>query len=104
GSRAAQVPARRMSAVPALATGAAEGYVDGVSLSVRVLLGEDDILLREGIARLLGEAGFEVVAQAGDADDLLRKTLAHRPDGAVVYIQMSPGSGDSSLPAWWQVL
>jgi DNA-binding NarL/FixJ family response regulator len=89
--------------VSALATGAAEGYVDGVALSVRVVLGEDDILLREGIARLLGEAGFEVVAQAGDADDLLRKTLAHRPDVAVVDIQMPPGNGDAGLRAALQV-
>ena len=89
--------------MPALATGAAEGYVDGVSLSVRVVLGEDDILLREGIARLLGEAGFEVVAQAGDADDLLRKALAHRPDVAVVDIQMPPGNGDAGLRAALQV-
>ena len=42
------------------------------------------MLLREGIARLLTEAGFDVVAQAGDADDLLRKALAHRPDVALV--------------------
>jgi DNA-binding NarL/FixJ family response regulator len=68
-----------------------------------VVLGEDDILLREGIARLLGEAGFEVVAQAGDADDLLRKTLAHRPDVAVVDIQMPPGSADDGLRAALQV-
>jgi DNA-binding NarL/FixJ family response regulator len=40
---------------------------------LRVVIGEDDVLLREGIARLLTEAGFDVVAQAGDADDLLRK-------------------------------
>jgi DNA-binding NarL/FixJ family response regulator len=68
-----------------------------------VVLGEDDILLREGIARLLGEAGFEVVAQAGDAEDLLRKALAHRPDVAVVDIQMPPGSGDDGLRAALQV-
>jgi DNA-binding NarL/FixJ family response regulator len=81
----------------ALASGAAEGYLDEVAVSVRVVLGEDDILLREGIARLLGEAGFEVVAQAGDAEDLLRKALAHRPDVAVVDIQMPPGVGDDGL-------
>jgi hypothetical protein len=43
------------------------------------VIGEDDVLPREGIARLLTEAGFDVVAQAGDAPDLLRKGLAHRP-------------------------
>jgi DNA-binding NarL/FixJ family response regulator len=42
-------------------------------MAARVVVGEDDALLREGIARLLVESGFEVVAQAGDAEDLLRK-------------------------------
>jgi DNA-binding NarL/FixJ family response regulator len=70
-----------------------------VAVSVRVVLGEDDVLLREGIARLLTEAGFEVVAQAGDAEDFLRKALAHHPDVAVVDIQMPPGSGDDGLRA-----
>lgn len=65
----------------------------------RVVLGEDDVLLREGIARLLAEAGFEVVAQAGDAEGFLRKALAHRPDVAVVDIQMPPGRGDDGLRA-----
>jgi DNA-binding NarL/FixJ family response regulator len=64
-----------------------------------VVLGEDDVLLREGIARLLAEAGWEVVAQAGDADDLLRKTLAHRPDIAVVDVQMPPRGEDDGLVA-----
>jgi DNA-binding NarL/FixJ family response regulator len=72
-------------------------------VSVRVVLGEDDILLREGIARLLGEAGFDVVAQAGDADNFLRKALAHRPDVAVVDIQMPPGGGDDGLRAALQI-
>ena len=57
------------------------------------------MLMREGIARLLAEAGFEVVAQAGDAEDLLRKGLAHRPDLAVVDIQMPPGREDDGLRA-----
>jgi DNA-binding NarL/FixJ family response regulator len=65
----------------------------------RVVLGEDDVLLREGIARLLVEAGFDVVAQAGDAEAFLRKALAHRPDVAVVDIQMPPGRGDDGLLA-----
>ena len=66
---------------------------------LRVVIGEDDVLLREGIARLLDDAGFDVVAQAGDAEDLLRKGLAHRPDVAVVDIQMPPGHGDDGLKA-----
>jgi DNA-binding NarL/FixJ family response regulator len=92
-----------MSPVSGVAPRTAEGYVDDVALSVRVVLGEDDILLREGIARLLGEAGFEVVAQAGDAEDLLRKTLAHRPDVAVVDIQMPPDGADDGFRAALQV-
>ena len=66
---------------------------------VRVVIGEDDTLLREGIARLLAEAGFDVVGQAGDADAFLRKALAHRPDVAVVDIQMPPGGDDDGLRA-----
>jgi DNA-binding NarL/FixJ family response regulator len=70
-----------------------------VATDLRVLIGEDDVLLREGIARLLSDAGFDVVAQVGDADDLLRKGLAHRPDVAVVDIQMPPGQADDGLRA-----
>jgi DNA-binding NarL/FixJ family response regulator len=66
---------------------------------VRVVIGEDDVLLREGISRLLAEAGLEVAAQAGDADAFLRKALAHRPDVAVVDVQMPPGHGDDGLRA-----
>jgi DNA-binding NarL/FixJ family response regulator len=70
---------------------------------LRVVIGEDDVLLREGIARLLVEAGFEVVAQAGDADDFLRKTLAHKPDVAVVDVQMPPRHEDDGLRAATQL-
>jgi DNA-binding NarL/FixJ family response regulator len=57
------------------------------------------VLLREGIVRLLEDAGHEVVAQAGDADDLLRKALAHKPDVAVVDIRMPPTQTDDGLRA-----
>jgi DNA-binding NarL/FixJ family response regulator len=70
-----------------------------VSQSIRVVVGEDDVLLREGIARLLTEAGFEVVAQAGDAESFLRRALAHRPDVAVVDVRMPPGREDDGLRA-----
>jgi DNA-binding NarL/FixJ family response regulator len=70
-----------------------------VSKAVRVVIGEDDVLMREGIARLLVEGGFDVVSQAGDAEAFLRKALAHRPDVAVVDIQMPPGQGDDGLRA-----
>jgi DNA-binding NarL/FixJ family response regulator len=70
-----------------------------MSRPLRVVIGEDDVLLREGIARLLTEAGLEVVAQAGDAEDLLRKGLAHRPAVVVADVNMPPGHGDDGLRA-----
>ena len=66
---------------------------------LRVVVGEDDVLMREGIALLLTEAGCEVVAQVGDADDLVRRTLAHKPDVAVVDVQMPPLNADDGLVA-----
>jgi DNA-binding NarL/FixJ family response regulator len=66
---------------------------------MRVVIGEDSILLREGIARLLAEAGFEVVAQAGDADDVVRKVRAHKPHVAVIDIRMPPAYSDEGLRA-----
>jgi DNA-binding NarL/FixJ family response regulator len=66
---------------------------------VRVVIAEDDVLFREGIARLLTDAGFEVVGRAGDAEDFVRKALAHRPDVAVVDIQMPPGQGADGVRA-----
>jgi DNA-binding NarL/FixJ family response regulator len=66
---------------------------------LRVVIGEDDVLLREGIARLLTDADFEVVAQAGDAPDLLRKALAHRPSVVIADVNMPPGHADDGLRA-----
>src|SRR3954465_5656381 len=66
---------------------------------IRVVMGEDDVLLREGITRLLTEAGFDVVAQAGDAEDFLRKALAHHADVAVVDVRMPPDRTDDGLRA-----
>jgi DNA-binding NarL/FixJ family response regulator len=72
----------------------------GRGARLRVVIGEDDVLLREGIARLLGDSGLDVVGQAGDADDLLRKALAHRPDVAIVDVQMPPHhQGDGLIAA-----
>jgi DNA-binding NarL/FixJ family response regulator len=70
-----------------------------VTAPTRVVIGEDDVLLREGIARILGEAGYEVVAQAGDAPDLLRKALAHHADVAIVDVKMPPDRSDDGLRA-----
>jgi DNA-binding NarL/FixJ family response regulator len=58
---------------------------------LRVVIGEDDVLLREGISRLLPGASFDVVAQAGDAKDLLREGLAHRPSVVIADVSMPPG-------------
>jgi DNA-binding NarL/FixJ family response regulator len=66
---------------------------------MRVVVAEDSVLLREGIARLLREHGFDVVGQAGDADDLVRKVGAHKPDVAVVDIRMPPTNTDDGLRA-----
>jgi DNA-binding NarL/FixJ family response regulator len=66
---------------------------------VRVVVAEDSVLLREGIVRLLTERGFEVVGQAGDAEDLLRKVGAHKPDAVVADIRMPPDNTDDGLRA-----
>jgi DNA-binding NarL/FixJ family response regulator len=66
---------------------------------MRVVIADDAVLLREGAARLLAEAGFDVVAQAGDADDLLRKVRAHKPDVAVIDVRMPPDNTDDGLRA-----
>ena len=57
------------------------------------------MLLREGLVRLLEDSGFEVVGQAGDAEDLLRKVGAHKPDVAVVDVRMPPTHTDEGLRA-----
>jgi DNA-binding NarL/FixJ family response regulator len=57
---------------------------------MRVILAEDDVRLREGIARILGDEGHDVVAQAGDCDDLLEKVRRHIPDLVVTDIRMPP--------------
>jgi DNA-binding NarL/FixJ family response regulator len=66
---------------------------------MRVVLADDSVLLREGVARLLEDAGMDVVGQAGDAEDLLRKVHAHKPDVAVVDVRMPPTHTDEGLRA-----
>jgi DNA-binding NarL/FixJ family response regulator len=66
---------------------------------VRVVVADDSVLLREGVVRLLQEGGFEVVGQAGDAEDLLRKVGAHHPDVAIVDVRMPPTHTDEGLRA-----
>ncbi len=66
---------------------------------MRVVLADDQLLLRAGVARLLEDAGMDVVAQAGDAEDLLRKVGGHKPDVAVVDVRMPPTHTDEGLRA-----
>ena len=73
--------------------------IGGSSPALRVAIGEDDVLLREGLARILTDAGLEVVSRSGDADDLLRRTLAHRPDVVGADVQMPPRHEDDGLQA-----
>ena len=66
---------------------------------MRIVLGEDSLLLREGLARLLEATGHEVVGQAGDAEDLLRKAGAHKPDVVIVDVRMPPTFSDEGIRA-----
>lgn len=66
---------------------------------MRAVIAEDSVLLREGIARLLTDAEIEVVGQAGDGEELLRKVNAHHPDIAIVDIRMPPTNTDEGLVA-----
>ncbi len=67
------------------------------------MIADDSVLLREGVARLLGDAGFEVVGQAGNADDLVRKVRMHKPDVCLVDIRMPPSHTDEGLRAAKQI-
>ena len=67
--------------------------------ALRVSIGEDDVLLREGIARILTDAGLNVVARVGDAEELVRATIAYHPDVVIVDVQMPPRREDDGLLA-----
>ncbi len=71
----------------------------GIGRPTRVVLADDNVLLREGIAGLLERAGFEIVGQAGDADGLIALVRTRRPDLAVVDIRMPPGHSTEGLGA-----
>jgi DNA-binding NarL/FixJ family response regulator len=66
---------------------------------VRVVLADDSLLLREGIAKLLEDSGFEIVGQSGTAEDLLLKVRSYSPDVAIVDIKMPPTHTDEGLQA-----
>jgi DNA-binding NarL/FixJ family response regulator len=67
--------------------------------AMRVVVAEDSVLLREGIARLLEDAGLEVVGQAGNADELMLKVRSYKPNVAIVDIRMPPTQTDEGLRA-----
>jgi len=68
-------------------------------MTIRVVVGEDEPFVREGIVRVLERSEFEVAGTAGDATDLVRKAGAHKPDVIVTDIQMPPDSTDDGLRA-----
>ena len=68
-------------------------------MTLRVVLADDSVLLREGTARLLADSGFDVVGQAGDADDLMLKVRSYAPDVAIVDIRMPPTQTDEGIRA-----
>jgi DNA-binding NarL/FixJ family response regulator len=68
-------------------------------MTMRVVIADDSLLVREGIARLLGEAGFDVVGQAGDVDELLALIEQASPDVALIDIRMPPTFSDEGIRA-----
>jgi DNA-binding NarL/FixJ family response regulator len=70
---------------------------------MRLIIAEDDVLLREGIARILGDEGYDVVGQAGDRDELLDLVRAHRPDVVVTDIRMPPTFTRDGIAAALQI-
>src|SRR5947199_281962 len=70
-----------------------------MSSPMRLIVADDSLLFREGLVRLLGEQGFEVVAQTDNAEDLVRRVGGLRPDVALVDIRMPPTFTDEGLRA-----
>jgi DNA-binding NarL/FixJ family response regulator len=70
---------------------------------MRLVLADDSLLFREGLARLLGEAGFEVTGTVGDAGALMRRVAKERPDAAIVDIRMPPTHTDEGIAAAMQI-
>jgi DNA-binding NarL/FixJ family response regulator len=66
---------------------------------MRVVLADDTMLLREGVALLLGQAGFEVVGQAGNAEEIVETVASTRPEAAIVDLRMPPTHTDEGIKA-----
>src|SRR5690348_16929938 len=75
------------------------GETEGAVRPLRIVVADDNALLREGIASLLAEAGHEVVGRAVDADDLRLKVRSYAPDIAIVDVRMPPGNADDGIVA-----
>ena len=70
---------------------------------MRVLIADDEALIRDGVARLLADQGFEIAGKAADAEQLLRRAAALRPDVALIDIRMPPNRTDDGLVAAQQI-
>src|SRR5215216_3473092 len=77
----------------------AGGERKGSRRTLRIVVADDNALLREGIASLLVDAGHDVVGRAVDAADLLLKVRSYTPDIAIVDVRMPPGNADDGLVA-----
>jgi DNA-binding NarL/FixJ family response regulator len=66
---------------------------------LRVLIADDEVLLRAGVARVLEDAGMQIVAETGDATEAVNIVAEHRPDIAILDVQMPPGRTDAGLQA-----
>jgi DNA-binding NarL/FixJ family response regulator len=77
----------------------ARPHLAAIPVQMRVLVAADSLLLREGLARLLSDSGFDVVATSADVEDLLRKVGGHHPDVAVIDVSFDSGFGDDGLRA-----
>ena len=75
------------------------GEGTGTGEAIRVVVADDSVLIRDGVARLLADHGFDVVGQAGSLDDLMRLVDGTRPDLVVTDIRMPPGLRDEGLVA-----
>src|SRR4029453_1582167 len=76
-----------------------EAETEDGSGALRIVVADDNALLREGISSLLVDAGHDVVGRAVDADDLMLKVRSYMPDIAIVDVRMPPGNADDGLVA-----
>ena len=79
------------------------GHPDRLVIPMRVVVADDTMLLREGVARLLAEAGFDVVGRAANAEDLMLKVASYEPDVAIVDLRMPPTHTDEGIRAALQI-